>query len=325
LQSQLGYSITDIVTKAGPSLAATYTALTGQSSAYAKFTQFLAPFFPVGETAALKTDNPFPILTGQQRTVQLSFTELSNGFSTIASQGTVDVSPFILCPVKAYTYRLLNTPKLLRCTATVTGFAQPVYAWKVNGIAAGSGTIHPTATVYTDIPAEPGQQHSVTETITLNCADIGSTSTYLAMSDELDITNGDHLGHEQLIIQVSVREQFASTDTVTAAGTMLLDTQELLYDAQFYIDQAKCKAEFMADITRLQGELAYNPIPIILTLPDPPPDLYNAAKLIEQIISDIRTIAVKDAGLANQVATAIAGALQVSPQLFGATAEGART
>jgi hypothetical protein len=321
LHSQLGHSMTEIVTKAGATLEATYHALTGKSGAYADFTNFLAPFFPVGQTAALKTDNPFPILTGQQRTVQLIFTEQSNGASSVASEGTVHVSPFFLCPAKDYHYQILDTPTLVRCTAAVSGFAQPIYEWKVNGTVVSNATIHPLATVYTDIPSNPTKQNSMVESITIHCKDIGDTSTYLAMSDELDITNGDFQGHEQLTIEVSVREKFASSDKVITAGTTLLDTQQLLYEPQFYADKAKCQAAFQAILKRIEGELAYNPIPIILTLPDPPPDLYNAAKVIEQIVSGIRTIAAKDARLANQVATAVAGALQVSPQLLGATAE----
>jgi hypothetical protein len=319
LHSQLGHSMTDIITKAGPTLEATYHALTGKSGAYNTFTQFLAPFFPIGQTAALKTDNPFPIEVGQQRTVQLDFTEQSNGATSVASEGTVHVSPFFLCPAKDYHYQILNTPQLLRCTATVTGFAQPVFEWTVNGtVVAGSATIHPNATVFTDIPADPSKQNSINEAITIHCNDAGDTSTYLAMSHELDITNGDNLGHEQLTIKVSVREQFASSDKVVTAGTTLLDAQQLLYEPQFYADKAKCQAAFWAIIKRLEGELAYNPIPIILTLPDPPPDLYRAAKVIEQIVSDVRSVAAKDPRLANQLATAIGGALQVSPQLFGA-------
>jgi hypothetical protein len=325
LHSQLGHSMTEIVTKAGATLEATYHALTGQSGAYAAFTQFLAPFFPVGQTAALKTDNPFPIKTGQQRTVQIDFTEQSNGASSVASQGTVHVSPFFLCPAKDYHYQVLNTPQKLRCTATVTGFAQPIFEWTVNGtVVAGNVTIHPNATVYSDIPADPTKQNSINEAITIHCSDAGNTSTYLTMSHELDITSGDNLGHEQLTVQVSVREQFASADKVITAGTALLDTQQVQYEAQFYTDKAKCQAAFQAIIKRIEGELAYNPIPIILTLPDPPPDLYNAVKIIEQIASDIRRVAAKDAPLANQIATAIGGALKVSPQLFGGTAVAGR-
>ena len=141
------------------------------------------------------------------------------------------------------------------------------------------------------------------------------------MSHELNIINGDNLGHEQLIVQVSVREQFASSDKVTTASATLLDTQELLYEPQFYKDKAMCQAEFQAVLNRIEGELAYNPIPIILTLPDPPPPLYNAAKTVEQIVNAIRTVAAKNPELANQIRTAMAAALQVSPELLGGIAE----
>ena len=321
LHSQLGHSMPEIITKAGATLEATYHALTGQFGGYEAFTDFLAPFFPIGQTAALKTDNPFPILTGQQRTVQLDLEQQSNGATNVASQGTVHVSPFFLCPAKNYHYQILNTPKLLRCTATVSGFAQPEFEWRVNGIAVGIGIAQPTATVYTDIPADPGQQNSINETITIDCIDAGDTSTYLAMSHELNIINGDNLGHEQLIVQVSVREQFASSDKETTASATLLDTQELLYEPQFYKDKAMCQAEFQAVLNRIEGELAYNPIPIILTLPDPPPPLYNAAKTVEQIVNAIRTVAAKNPELANQIRTAMAAALQVSPELLGGIAE----
>jgi hypothetical protein len=114
--------MTEIITKAGATLEATYHALTGQSGGYAAFTEFLAPFFTIGQTAALKTDNPFPILTGEQRTVQLDLEQQSSGAASVASQGTVHVSPFPLCPAKDYHHKILNTPKLLRCTADVSGF-----------------------------------------------------------------------------------------------------------------------------------------------------------------------------------------------------------
>jgi len=108
---------------------------------------------------------------------------------------------------------------------------------------------------------------------------------------------------------------------VTTASATLLDTQELLYEPQFYKDKAMCQAEFQAVLNRIEGELAYNPIPIILTLPDPPPPLYNAAKTVEQIVNAIRTVAAKNPELANQIRTAMAAALQVSPELLGGIAE----
>src|SRR5258707_245661 len=88
----------NLCTKAGDTPEKTYKALTGNSGGYSDFTQFLAPFYPVGQTPSLKTDNPFPLLAGQQRSVQISFSEESNGPDWNQGEGSAHVSPFILCP-----------------------------------------------------------------------------------------------------------------------------------------------------------------------------------------------------------------------------------
>jgi hypothetical protein len=319
LRYQLGHSMTEIITEAGPNLEQTYHALTGVGGAYAAFSQFLETFFPIGQTAALKTDNPFPVKQGQQRTVQLSFTQESNGEGGVQSEGTAHVSPFFpFCPVKDYSYQILNTPVLLRCTASTVGFAQPVYEWNVNGIGVSMGTITPVASVFTDDPDHPNAQNSINETIKIDCAEIGDTSTYLAVSDEFDITSVDHLGHEQLAVQVSVREKFASNDKTTTLAFAMLDTQMLVYEAQYYEDGAACKRAFDTVTKRIRGALDYNWIPLILTLPDPPPDLYRSMKVYEQIVGDMQIIAKRDPELASKIATAMSGVLQVSQKLLSA-------
>jgi hypothetical protein len=318
LRYQLGHSMTDIITKAGATLEQTYHALTGASGGYAKFTQFLGPFFPIGQTPALKTDNPFPLQQGQQRTVQLNFAQESNGADSVQSTGIAHVSPFLLCPFKDYHYQLFNTPVRLRCTASAAGFAQPVYEWNVNGLDVSAGTITPLGTVFTDDPNQPNAQNSANEIIKVNCTDAGDTSTYQTISHEFDITSVDHLGHEQLAIQVSVHEKFASNDKVTTIGWAILDTQRLVFEAQYYKDRAACKEALDRIMSRIKGELAYNWIPIVLTLPDPPPDLYRSMKVYEQISSDIQAVAMKDRELADQIATALGGILHVSPKLLTA-------
>ena len=63
LTHQLGYSISDVVRAGGSGLAATYAKLTGKpaSDAFAPFNALLAQHFPVGQTATLSDDNPFPL------------------------------------------------------------------------------------------------------------------------------------------------------------------------------------------------------------------------------------------------------------------------
>lgn len=318
LRSQLGLGMVDMITKAGATLEATYHNLTGNSGAYTAFTDFIKPFFPVGKTATLKTDDPFPLLTGQQRSVQLSFDEVSNGASTIAGQGVAHVSPFLTCPAKDYHYTIYNQAVRLRCSANTTGFGQPVYSWKINGQAVGSfGSVSPTTTVYTDDPNTPYHQNTVNEPVNVNFQDDGDTSTYQGMSHELDLTNGDHLGHESLQIEVSVHEKYASNDTVATAGLATLDAQLLQYENQFYVDGAACSEAFHR---KLSQYLEYNWIPIILTLPDPPPDLYRGIRILEEISREIAAVARKNPAAAAEITRAVTAKLGISARLLGSAA-----
>jgi hypothetical protein len=318
LRDQLGYSLFDIITKAGASLEETYHALTGNSGAYANFTSFLLPYFPIGKTPSLKTDDPFPILQGQQRSVQISFVEQPYVAATLSSQGVAHVSPFILCPVKDYHYEIDNTPVILRCTASVQGFAQPTYTWKVNGTAATGGIISSTTTVAVDNPNDPKHPTTAMLKVQVDCTAPTDTSDYTGMSNELDVFSEDNQGHEQLQITVDVREKYASSDTVTALGMAILDTQELKYEQQYYDDLAKCEAEFERLLRLVEGKLAYNWIPIIFTLPDPPPDLYRSLQVLQQIVSDVQSVARTKPKLAGQIAQALGDLLHAPPALFGA-------
>ncbi|MBV9689784.1 MAG: hypothetical protein JO202_08725 [Ktedonobacteraceae bacterium] len=61
LHSQLGFSWAQIVQAAGASLAQTYTNLTGQSDAYARFRAQIQAHFPEGMPSGLMVNNPFPL------------------------------------------------------------------------------------------------------------------------------------------------------------------------------------------------------------------------------------------------------------------------
>ncbi len=60
LQSQLGFSMHDIITKAGNTLAKTYTNLTGNADGWTPFITSLNAHFPVGTTFNPVSDNLFP-------------------------------------------------------------------------------------------------------------------------------------------------------------------------------------------------------------------------------------------------------------------------
>ena len=64
LHKQLGFSISAIVGAAAPTLAEVYTALTGRTDAFARFSALLQERFPIGTPCDLTNDNPFPIAIG---------------------------------------------------------------------------------------------------------------------------------------------------------------------------------------------------------------------------------------------------------------------
>src|SRR5207248_2266671 len=96
LKSQLGHSMPDIIQKAGSTLEITYKNLTGQSGAIAVFRNLINPFFPIGNTPLLTTDNPFPLLNGNQREVDIDPETAANGSVYTVRSGEAEVSPGIL-------------------------------------------------------------------------------------------------------------------------------------------------------------------------------------------------------------------------------------
>ncbi len=61
LRFQLNYSWTQIVGAAAPTLAETYTTLTGKKDGFKAFEALINAHFPKGRPSDLTTDNPFPI------------------------------------------------------------------------------------------------------------------------------------------------------------------------------------------------------------------------------------------------------------------------
>lgn len=316
LHSQRGYSMHDIVSKGGSTLEATYKNVTGQTGGYNALTNFINPFFPVGQTGALRTDNPFPLLTDSQRSVVISFDESSAGASTIAGHGIAHISAYpFFCSVKDYQYDVVNRAQRLRCTASVQGFAQPIYEWRINGTpaAASYGNFSVNAKIRTDDPNNPYKPVVSSQNVSVNYAELGDTSNYLGMSDSINIYNQDYLGREELLIEVRVHEKYASTDKQTTADIGTVDAQTVDYEPAFYKDRAICKTAF-ADFSR--SHVHYSWIPIILTLPDPPPDLYRSVRILEEIQTDIHELAARNPEAARELTNVVAGVLKVSTKFL---------
>jgi hypothetical protein len=64
MRYQLNFSWQQILQSAGPTLAHTYTNLTGNSNAFQPFATLLQQHFPQGTPSGLVNDNPFPLQAG---------------------------------------------------------------------------------------------------------------------------------------------------------------------------------------------------------------------------------------------------------------------
>jgi hypothetical protein len=309
LYSELGYDLKSIITKAGANLEATYHALTGSNGAYTAFTNFLSQFFPIGNTNSLSTDDPFPLqTTAGGRRVSLSAAAVSTGAPQLDSSGEVTVRPPLCVDAGTYEYWIDDVPTRLKVTAEVEGFGQPIFSWKVNGhqLSAIGGSFAGNATVLTDNPSNPASPHSTSEVVDLSCSVVSGVSNYLRQAGELDITATGFPGHVELNVECDVTERFISNGATTGFASPLLDTQQLRYDARYYKDEAACRAAVEAILHKY---VRYQHIFLVLTLPDPPPDLMRAVAVIREVEQELAQIGREDRALAHRLAALVSGRL----------------
>ena len=133
----------------------------------------------------------------------------------------------------------------------------------------------------------------------------------------LTVTNMSFDGDYTADISVDVTEQQeGDVNPVTASQGLDFDALTILYEAQFYIDQAKCEKAFANQIShlpRLQAQIA-----IIKTLPDSPSQqtlgrVLEATAAIRQLVAEV---AKRDRSHAAQLAQYAAVTLRVPAKVF---------
>jgi hypothetical protein len=324
LYSQLNYGIRDIILSGGANLAVTYQNLTGKADAYLPFIQLLDKYYPTDKITSLPTDDPFPLLTATDRHIELSFTQVLNGTRLRVAEGAVTLSPYIGCPAQSYRYWIDNTPQLDHCVATVTGFGEPKYSWKVNGqaidVSAGSGrVITTTTTVLLDNPADPKNPSSTTQSVQILCRPVQSTSTWQGMQGGLDLLPYSAPGHIMVNIEVDVTEKYASDTGVTAGSkTTIIDQRTLTYEPQYYVDRDRCFHAFWDRVRDISDRYAKSRhIFIWQTLPDPGPEIVTALRYIEELRSALYDVEQENPRDGRLLRTMLATMLNVSPSVLG--------
>jgi hypothetical protein len=310
LKSQLGKSMTDIIQKGGSTLEITYKNLTGQSGAITAFRNLINPYFPVGSTPTLTTDDPFPLLKGNQRQVDIdpATAPFINPF--IARSGEAEVSPGILCAKKRYHFDIFSTPQMLICNATAKGFGQPVYKWRVNGVDVPSnGTISPVVSVTIDDPTLPKLSSTKMVPVPIQCAITPATFTStLVMTFNLVVE------HIDLVIEAFANEKFASTEVTSGIDWVTVDNETLVWEDQYYIDRAACEKRWRDLINRyVRFDEFFN---ILHTLPDPPDDYGRVIRQLEQLSLAITRLQNKSPEDARQIERAVEHAFGINAAIL---------
>jgi hypothetical protein len=318
MHTQLGISMQSIITSASsPShtLEQTYHVLTGLADGYTAITQLLDNHFPVGSTAALRTDNPFRLLDPIGRRVVLNFIEDATGPATVDSTGTATLSPYPPnCPVGTYKYTISNIPSRLRCSAAVTGFGQPVYLWRINGQSvSGSGVIDTTVRIEIDDPQSPDRPKTADMNVTLVYNTLSDASTYDQQSAELVITNVGFPGHFWLNIEVSVSETLGPSVTTVQSGSGKLNTQRLDYEERFRRDRSTCQAALRNRIEQIRDFRAIN---ILLTLPDPSPEVMSAVHVIRELRQETAALTLVNKEAGREVIATLSHILELPAQVL---------
>jgi hypothetical protein len=163
--------------------------------------------------------------------------------------------------------------------------------------------------VLVDNPDDPANRSSSTQSVTLEFSTGPALGTYKGLTAELDIYNYDFPGHVMLTVEADVTETYASSDVTSGTGVGMLDTQELTYDAKYYDDLVLCRNAFLGEFGPIIVLAPW--VTLLLTLPDPAPELLNGAAVLVAVGNEIASLSANNPVAGAQVAAVVARILNV--------------
>ena len=316
LQTQLQLWMPDFLQAGGSGLADHYHRLTKDAAdPFLAMNNLLLAHYP--KDVQLANNNPFPLYDAKNRKVNFSYAKsATSGRGTPG--GSAHAKPFFSCPAKDYNFSRVPQTVTHTVTADTVGFGIPDFAWKIQGMPLLAGASNGTVTVPMTVPdpshPDTPKKASGAMTFSYSQTDNGALNS---KTSTLTVTNTSFDGDYTADIAVDVTEQQeGDLNPVTASQGLDFDALTILYDAQFYIDQAACEKAFANQIRhlpRLQEQIA-----IIKTLPDPPSQrtlgrVLEATAAIRQIVAEV---AESDRSHAAQLAQYAAMTLRVPAKVF---------
>jgi hypothetical protein len=273
LHSQLGYSTESIIHNGAGTLAGTYNKLTGRNDAFDPFSGLLGRFYPHGERDAyLEVVDPFPLIEGPGRRVDIDGTGNDFGDHVFMRHGDAVTRPFFSCPEKDYQFDIWGQPYQLALTAKTHGFASAGFTWYLNGLVmtGSSGSVTVPIRLTAKNPNVVGGVTTSDTNIVVSWQSVKDMRT-----SSIVLTGWDPFGKYELDIEAHATETF-NLAGASAVGSAIrfLDSSKVQWAAQYYADQAACSRAFLDVADRyVRGHRYLN---LVLTLPDPP-EQYDAA------------------------------------------------
>jgi hypothetical protein len=274
LHTQLGHSTESIIHNGADTLAGTYNKLTGRNDAFDPFSRLLGRFYPHGERDAyLQVVDPFPLIEGPGRRVDIDGTENDFGGRVFMRHGDAVTRPFFSCPEKDYQFDIYGQPFQLALTAKTHGFASAGFTWFLNGLVmtGSSGNVTVPIRLTEKDPNVAGGVTTRDAHIVVNWQIVSKDMR----TSNIVLTVWDPFGKYELDIEAHATETF-NLAAASAVGSAIrfIDSSKVQWVPQYYADQAACSKAFLDVAQRyVRGHRYLN---LVLTLPDPP-EQYDAA------------------------------------------------
>jgi hypothetical protein len=304
LHSQLNYDLGQIIQTDATTLEDRFTALTGAPGGYAQFTALLNHYYPVGNTPRIPTDNPFPLLEPNQRSLYFTQQVSPSAPSSNIATGQAQVILLGCRGERTYHYSLDKTPQKLVCSSKAIGFGRADFIWKINGvtISGPEGTINATAWVTTSNPNKPLDTTTNSATVSINYS-----VEFDVLSSQLTIALDAVVGHIDLAIELDASEKFASSEVTSTTEAITLDNETLQFEPSYYKDLLSCFANFMDHLPRKPPNFLW-----WRYLPDPPPDAIRTIRELQAIGHELTELSSVAPGQVQAVTQTLARGLNLS-------------
>jgi len=320
LRSQLNFSLRDICGAGGANLKDRYKNLTGQTDEPKdRMESLLNKHFLAAGVIAYPSNNPFPLYEGADRIVTFGFEETKGVLHPSLGGGKAHLAPFFTCPAKDYRYWEFTRSDAWKIIASATGFGQPKFQWKVNGVPllSTSGDLQLNTAYAVPDPNHPSQPQPAAGLFHFAFASADSL-TRDALSSALTLTSLSVGGSYDLQVTAEVSETVAGEGPASATQSVGFETRVVIYEPQYYADQENCEKEFVSKLNHLPRLQQH--IEILKTLPDPPPPgvMRSILEQVAAVREEVNRLADTDPRLAHAAARYVALVLNVPPlTIFG--------